>query len=220
MPFQNINNMYKIYFLSALFLSVINSTAQKNLGLTYGVQGGLQVNTAILPDIEINESISSVLEGDDVAKGVPQWANASLNYKIGGFVKYDPGFGFALFEINLTPAKIKKEITFTTHDFWGNNEYTLATLERNFTYLDFSLSYNINLSNQLSLSLGATPSFLLSNTGKETPATSDLRAFTGFTYRFSDKMAIATRVELGLSEVYKGSYIHHVMIPVVLQISL
>ena len=68
--------------------------------------------------------------------------------------------------------------------------------------------------------LGVTPSILLSNTGDENPVTNDLRAFTGFGYRISEKTSIATRVELGISEVYEGSYIHHLMIPVVLRISL
>jgi len=212
--------MYKIYFLSILFLSTFIVTAQKDSGLTYGVQGGLQLNSAILPDIKINDNLSSVLEGDDVAKGVPQWADLTLNYKFGGYVKYDHGFGFGLFEINYTTAKIKKDIKFTTSDFWGGDQFTLTTLERNFTYLDFSLSYNINLSENLFFSLGATPSILLSNTGDETPATNDLRVFTGFGFQISDKTSIATRVELGISEVYEGSYIHHLMIPIVLRISL
>lgn len=211
--------MYKTYFLAILLLYSFIVNAQKNSGLSYGVQAGFQLNSAILPDIKINDNLASVLEGDDVVKGVPQWADLTTNYKFGGFIKYDHGFGFGLFEINYTTAKIKKEIKFTTNNFLGNDEFTLVALERNFTYLDFSLSYNINLFNNSFFSLGGAPSILISNTGNETPATTDLRVFTGFGYRISDKTTIATRIELGITEVYKGSYIHHIMIPIVLQIS-
>jgi hypothetical protein len=191
--------------------------SQINKGLKYGVQAGLQFNSATLPDIKLNDNINAVLNGEDIAKGVPQWADLTFNYRLGSFVKYDHGFGFGLFEINFTTAKIKKDVIFTTLDVFGNESITLTSLERYFTYLDFALSYNINLSDTFSVGLGGSPSLLLSNSGKENPNKSDLRAFFGFGWHLNNNFSINTQAELSLYEVYNGSYIHHLMIPVVLQ---
>ncbi len=211
--------MNKIYLFTILLLSVFTVNAQRGSGLAYGIQGGLQFNSAILPDIKINNSINSVLAGDDVVKGTPQWADLTFNYKAGGFVKYDHGFGFALFEVNYTTATIKKDINFTTNDFWGNAEVTLATLEEEYAYLDFTLSYNVYLSDKTFFSIGASPALLLSNTGEQDPNKSDFRVLSGLGYNLNDKMALSIRAELGLSEVYEGSYIHHLMIPATLHYS-
>ena len=211
--------MNKIYLFTILFLSVFAANAQRGSGLAYGVQGGLQFNSAILPDIKLNNSINSVLAGDDVVKGTPQWADLTFNYKLGGFAKYDHGFGFGLFEVNYTTTTIKKDINFTTSDFWGNIDTTLATLEEEYAYLDFTLSYNVYLSDTVYFSLGASPALLLSSTGAQEPNKSDFRVLSGFGYNLNDNMALSVRAELGLSEVYEGSYIHHLMIPVVLHYS-
>ena len=212
--------MKKIYLFAILFLSVFAVTAQRGSGLGYGIQGGLQFNSAILPDIAINSDINSVLAGeDDVVKGTPQWADLTFNYKLGGFAKYDHGFGFALFEMNYTTATIKKDINFTTSDFFGDIETTLATLKEEYAYLDFTLSYNVYLSDKIYFSLGASPALLLSNTGSQDPNKTDFRVLSGFGYNLNDKIALSARAELGLSEVYEGSYIHHLMIPVTLHYS-
>ncbi len=212
--------MNKIYLFTILFLSVFTVTAQRGSGLGYGIQGGLQFNSAILPDIAINNDINSVLAGDDVAKGTPQWADLTTNYKLGGFAKYDHGFGFGLVEVSYTTATIKKDINFTTSDFWGNIDVTLATLKEKYAYLDFSLSYNVYLSDKIYFGLGASPALLLSNSGDQDPNKTDFRVLSGLGYNLNDKMALSIRAELGLSEVYEGSYIHHLMIPVTFHYSL
>jgi len=205
--------MNKIFLFSFLIFFTLFGNAQNKLGLSYGGSIGLQFNTAILPDIKINNSINSVLEGEDVAKGVPQWADMTLNYTFGGFIKHNHGFGFAQLALNYTTTKIRKDIRFTTGDFFGNNTIKLSSLERDFSYLDIALSYNIYLSDKFYWSLGVTPSFLLSHTGSQTPKKTDFRVFSGFGIVLNEKITVTTQVELGLSEVYEGSYIHHLMIP-------
>jgi hypothetical protein len=206
--------MNKIFFLTLFFFSIVSTIfSQKGDGLAYGIEGGLQFNSAILPDIALNTSIESVLAGDEVAKGVPQWADLTLNHKLGAFAKYDHGFGFVLFETQYTTTTIKKDIKFTTSDFWGHIDVTLATLKEKYAYLDFSLSYNVYVYNNLYVGLGATPAFLVSNTSDQEPNKSDFRVFGGLGYHVNNQISVATRVELGISEVYEGSYIHHLMIP-------
>jgi hypothetical protein len=206
--------MNRLFLISiALFISV-TTFGQRGSGLSYGVLGGLQFNSAILPDIKLNDDINSVLNGEDVVKGQAQWADLTFNYKFGGFVKHDHNFGFLALEMTYTTAKISQDIRFTTSDVLGNLDLNLVTLERDFSYLDFALSYNVYLSEKTVFTLGGTPSILLSNTGNQTPNKSDVRIFTGVGYNINDKLFISTRAELGLGEVYEGSYIHHLMIPI------
>ncbi len=192
-------------------LFAIVSLAQNNL--SYGIKGGLLVNSAILPDIKLNNSISSILQGDDVVKGVPQYADITYNYQFGGFVKFKDGFGFSMLETNYTTTKIYDEISIDTGIF---GEITTMVLDRNFSYLDIAVSYNIFLSKKdnMFFTIGGSPSFLLSNTGKETPEKMDIRVFSGFGFNLTNAIVISTRAELGIREVYKDSYIHHIMIPV------
>lgn len=210
----------KNILISLLITTSLITYAQRDSGLGYGIQGGLQFNTATLPDIAINDDIDSVLEGDDVAKGEAQWADLTFNYKLGGFVKHDHNFGFAMLEANYTTANLKKEIQFDTSSIWGGDTFTLATLERDLSYLDFDLSYNVYLSDNAFFTLGATPSFLLSYSGNQEPNKTDFRVFSGLGYQLNDKFSLSARAYIGLSEVYEGSYIHHLMIPITLSVTL
>lgn len=207
----------KIILVSYIFLLGLNAIAQE--GVSYGINASVLFNSAILPDIEINTSISSVLNGDDVAKGVPQYADLTINYQFGGFVKYDNGFGFSMLETNYTTTRIHDEFTFNTGIF---DEVSITTLDRRFAYLDLALSYNIYLSKTKSsyFSLGGGPSFLVSNTGNENPSKTDIRAFVGLGFNLSESVFISTKAELGISEVYKDSYIHHIMFPVSIGLKL
>lgn len=110
-------------------------------------------------------------------------------------------------------------VNVNTSGFWGSSEIDLYTLERTLTYLDIALSYNIYLSNNLFLTLGITPGLLLSYTGSQEPNNFDFRVLMGFGYKLSDKISISTRAEFGITEVYKDSYIHHIMIPLTMRIA-
>ena len=193
------------------FLFVIVSFAQNNL--SYGVKAGVLMNSAILPDIKINNSIGSVLQGDSVVKGVPHYADITYNYQFGGFATYKDGFGFSMLEVNYTTTKIYDEISFNSGIF---DEINTVILDRKFSYLDVAISYNIFVSKNKNLffTIGGSPSFLLSNTGSETPEKLDIRVFSGFGFNLSDRICISARAELGVLEVYKESYIHHIMFPV------
>jgi hypothetical protein len=203
----------KTILLSVLLLLGVVTFAQD--GISYGGNVGFQINSAILPDLELNRNLTltSLLNGDDVVKGTPQLADFKLNYKLGGFLKYDDGFGFTMLEANYTPTKIYKEFKLNTGtDLFP--VFTLTKLDIKYAYLDIALSYNIYLYKDLFFSLGGSPSFLLSNSGSVDPEKMDIRIFSGFGYKLKNNMSISARVELGTSEVYKDSYFHHIMIPV------
>jgi hypothetical protein len=208
----------KIIIITSILFSIL-TYAQNEKGIVYGISGGLQYNSAILPDVELNESIESVLAGDDVIKGTPQLADFKLNFKIGGFAKYEDGFGFTKLEVNYTPTNIYKEFKINT----GTElfpDITYSKIDENYSYLDIALSYNVYLYKKVFFSLGASPSFLLSNTGSINPQKFDFRIFTGFGVKLDDKISVNMHAEVGINEVYKDSYIHHIMIPVGIAITL
>ena len=211
--------MNKTILLSIILFSSLFVTAQRSNGFSYGIQGSFLINSATLPDIELNNDINSILEGDNLVKGKANRADITFNYRFGGFAKYDHGFGFGLLELNYTTAKIYKDIKVSSSSFFGNSEITLTTLERTFSYFDIALSYNIYLSDNMFLGVGVTPAILLSNTGKQTPNKTDLRVMSGLGYIINNNISISTRIEFGLNEVYADSYIHHLMIPVTLRIT-
>ena len=209
--------MKKWGVLSFFILVGFISNAQNDI--SYGLKAGVLFNSAILPDIEINNSISSVLNGDNVAKGVPQYAELTINYQFGGYVKYNDGFGFSMLETNYTTTRIHDEFTFKNGIL---ENISITTLDRTFSYLDLALSYNIYLSAEKNFyfTLGGGPAILLSNTGNENPSKIDVRAFTGFGFIISESVFINAKAELGIREVYKDSYIHHIMFPLSIGISL
>lgn len=208
--------MKRVIIFSLLIFSGFFATAQRGSGFGYGIQGSLLLNSATLPDIELNTNINSILTGDNLVKGKANYADLTYNYRFGGFAKYDHGFGFGLLEVNYTTTKINKVVKTSTSGFWGSSEIDLFTLERTFAYLDIALSYNIYLSNNLFFSLGITPGLLLSYTGNQEPNDFDFRVLAGFGYKIGDKISISTKAEFGITEVYKDSYIHHIMIPITL----
>lgn len=211
--------MKKLILFGFLLLAGFYVSAQKDSGFGYGISGSLLLNSATLPDVEVNTDIDKILSGENLVKGKANYSDLSFNYRAGGFVKYDHGFGFALVELNYTTTKIYKEIALPVNNPFNKNSINLATLDRNFAYFDIAVSYNIYLSNKFYFGVGITPSFLLSNTGKESPNKTDWRAMAGLGYKITDKLSLATRLELGINEVYDDTYIHHIMIPVSLQIA-
>jgi hypothetical protein len=207
---------FRIYIL-ALFFSFF-AQAQHEKGLSYGLNGALQINSAILPDLSLNTNINSLLGSDSVVKGEPQLADFTLNYKLGAFGKYDDGFGFTQLSLDYTTTSIQKEVSFNTGGIL--NPITLVTLDRKYAYFDASLSYNVYIYKGFYFGLGATTSSLLSSTGDPKPESSDFRAFTTLGLKLDNGISIDVKGVIGISEVYKGSYIHHIMIPITVSIPL
>ena len=199
-----------------LVLTALYSAAQKGSDFSYGIDGSLLLNSATLPEIELNTDIANIIDGGNIVKGKANYADLTFNYRFGGFVKYDHGFGFGIVELNYTTTKIRKEVELNSNQFFGSDSFILTTLEREFSYLDIALSYNIYLSNKLFFSLGITPALLLSNSGSQKPNNFDIRATTGLGFYLTDKISLSTMVELGILEVYSGTYIHNIMLPVTL----
>ena len=208
-----------IIIFGMLLLTSFSSYAQRGSGFGYGIEGSALFNSATLPDIKVNTSVNDILDGKELIKGKANYSDLTFNYRFGGFIKHDHGFGFALVEVNYSTTKIFKEIELPINNPFKKGNINLATLERDFSYLDVAVSYNIYLSDKLFFGVGITPAFLLSNTGKQTPNKMDWRALAGFGYKITDNFSLSTRLELGLAEVYADSYIHHIMIPITLRFS-
>lgn len=204
----NLLKMNRLNFFVIFMISLV-SHAQASFGIT----GGFQLNSAILPDLEANQSLSSILDGDDVVKGVPQYADVKTGYKLGVIGQYDDGFGFTQLEVTYLKTHIYKE--YKLYDgFFG--EYTLTALDRKYAYSDLGLSYNIYFSKNkiFFMGIGGSSSFLMEYKGNEEPEKVLWNAFINMGVKINEHISISTRAHLNINEVYKDSYIHHLMLPV------
>lgn len=204
-----------LLFTSALLLS--NHKFAQN-PLRFGIQGGIQMNSAILPNIELNESVDDVLDGNEVVKGVPQYAQVTINYRIGGFAHFEDGIGFTQLDMDYATAHIFKELTMDA-GFLG--DYTVTALDRKYSYLDTQLSYNIYLSEHHTafVGLGGGPSFLLSYSNNNEPEPINWNAFLNLGVALNEHISLQTKLQLGINEVYKDSYVHHLMVPIMVNYS-
>lgn len=211
--------MVRFIALTIFFLSISTSSLFSQSNIKFGITGGIQLNSATLPNIVLNESISDILNGDDVVKGEPQFADMTLSYRFGGFTKHENRFGYTQLYLGYSTAKIHEE-TKIYSGILGN--YSITTLDRKYNYFDVNLAYNLFLSKNhtVYIGLGGGLSFLLSYTGNEEPSNKNWNAFFNFGVAINKNLSIQTQVQLGLNEVYKGSYIHHITIPVTLALSL
>ena len=206
--------MKRILIIALLLISFFNSFAQRGSGFAFGIEGSALFNSATLPDIKVNTNINDILEGKELVKGKANYSDLTFNYRFGGFAKYDHDFGFALVELNYTTTKILKEIGLPVNSPFIKGNINLGTLERDFSYFDIAISYNIYFTDKLFFGVGIIPAFLLSNTGSQSPNKTDWRALAGFGFRITNNFSLTTRLELGINEVYADSYIHLIMIPV------
>jgi len=207
---------FKSFLFSLFFTQSIVFFAQSDV--KFGISGGFQINSAILPDVELNGNPVDIYNGDDVAKGVPQYADITWNYRLGVFTKYEDGFGFTLLNLDYTTAHIFKEYKYETGLF-GN--YTTTAIDRKYSYADVGFSYNAYLTKNKTayLGIGGGPGFIISYTGNQEPTPVNWNANVNFGVAINENVSIQTKLQLGVSEVYKDSYIHHIMIPVTLQLS-
>ncbi len=178
-----------------------------------GVKASLQINSAILPDLERNRSLESVLNGDDVVKGVPQLADLKIGYRFGFTGEAKGENGFIALSTEYVSTQIYKE---STYDGGLLGSYSLKTLDRKYTYLDVSTSFNLFIARepQLYFGVGAGLDFLTSYSGDKKPESTNTVAFVNLGVKLDEKIALETKAVLSFNEVYKDSYIHHLMFPI------
>ena len=198
---------YLIILISLLFAQ--NSVAQ--IKSHYGITGGLNVSTGILPELKIN-SLSNIIHGDDVVQGDPQLADFVNLYKVGLFYRLDGGIGSAKLTLSYTSTNIHKDIETLLGD--------INALDINLSYLDLGFSYNLNIFHHFYFSAGYVPSILINHDGNLDINLFDQRVSGGFGYRFSNGMSIDLDTLVGIEEIIDGSYIHNVMIPITVSIPL
>jgi len=203
--------MKKFIFFS-FFLMILSVQAQKSF--RYGITAGLNLSTGILPDLELNTNLQSILHGEKVVEGKPQLADFVGLYKVGIFLRYDGKIGSAKFNVNYTNTEIKKTLDLDI--------FSVNALDLQMKYLDLDLTYNLNMFKNFYFSLGYVPSLLISVTSDENPNIQnfDSRVLSGFGFRFNNGTTLDFNAVIGLKEVIEGSYIHNIMIPVTLNFPL
>jgi len=184
----------------------------------WGATGGVQLNSAILPDVKLNDSWEDILNGGDVVKGVPQYADITYSYRVGGFIKKENSWGFSAIEVSYMTTRIYKQWKFDTGLF---GEQTISIFDRKYAYTDIAASYQIFMSGAHTsfIGLGGSLSLLMNYTGEEEPQKQTLNVFLKLGAQVSDKVALLVQPTLGISEVYKYTYFHHLMMPISIQLS-
>jgi hypothetical protein len=180
------------------------------LKFKYGATIGLNVSSAILPELKLNTDLNSILHGDDVVQGDPQLADYVALYKAGLFLRLDGNIGSAKLNLDYTVTNIHEDIDTAI--------FSVNALDINLSYFDINFTYNLNLFKSFYISAGYIPSILLSHEGNLDIESFDQRALAGFGFKFGNGATIDLDAIVGISEIIQGSYIHNVMIPVTLSI--
>jgi len=197
--------------INILFLLVIfQSFGQK--GIKYGLTAGLNVSSGILPELELNTNINSILKGESVVKGKPQLADFVSLYKVGVFLKMENKVITPKINISYTKTDIYKDIDI--------NVFSVNALDIDLSYLDVDFIFDINLSKHFYISTGYVPSMLLDHAGNLDVEKFDHRLLTGFGFKFANGASIDFDAVVGLKEIIDGSYIHNFMIPISFSIPL
>jgi len=202
--------MKRLYIILLIGLFIIPSQAQ--VKFRYGLTAGLNLSSAVLPDLKLNTNINSILQGEDVVKGEAQLADFVSLYKAGMFFKLDGKIGSAKLNITYTKTEVHKEL--------NTGIFNVEALDILLDYLDFEMSYNLNLSKHFYFSLGYVPSLLLDHEGNLDINGLDQRLLTGFGFRFANGASIDLNAIAGITEIIDGSYIHNIMIPITINIPL
>ncbi len=180
--------------------------------ISYGITGGLNIATGILPDLKLNTNINSILNGNEVVAGQPQLADFVMLYKAGIFMRLDKRIVSLKFGVNYDKTNIKKEVDASI--------FRVNVLNIDLSYLDFDFTANLNLTQHFYISAGYVPSLLLHHEGNLNIQNFDQRLLAGFGFKFDNGASLDFDTLVGLSEVIKNSYIHNIMIPVTLSIPL
>ena len=201
----------KRFLLFLLFLISLNTFSQ--IKFRYGITAGMNVSTALLPELKLNTDIRSILEGeDDVVQGDPQLADFIAMYKGGLFMRLDGGVG----SLKLNVVYDKTNI----HENLDAKIFSANVLDITLGYLNFEMSANLNLFKHFYISVGYIPALLIEHKGNLNINEFDPRLLSGFGLRIGDGVTVDFNAIIGISEVIDGSYIHNVIFPVTLNIPL
>ncbi len=184
---------------------------QAQIKFKYGITAGINVSSALLPELKLN-NINGILHGEQVVQGSPQWADFVSLYKGGLFAKAEVGFASLKLNMNYTKTNIYKEVDVAV--------FHVNALDIDLGYLDFDLTFNVNLAKHFYLSAGYVPSFLVSHSGNTNPATFDQRLLGGFGFKFNNGATIDLNAVVSMAEVIQGSYVHNFMIPITFSLPL
>ncbi len=196
-----------------LTIFIVFIFSQNGLGqnkLTYGITGGLNLSTAILPDLTLNTNINSILQGDAVAEGTPQLADFVSLYKAGVFLRLEGRILTGKLGLIYDKTRIYKTV--------DAGVFRVNALDIDLSYLDLDISMNLNLLKNFYISLGYVPAYLLKHEGNLNVNDLDQRILTGIGFKFNNGMTLDFNAIIGLTEVIDGSYIHNVNIPITLSI--
>ena len=202
--------MKRILVLLLILISHLNTYSQ--VKFRYGITAGLNISTAILPDLKLNTNLNSILKGDDVVQGQPQLADYVAMYKAGVFIKLDGGIAALKLNLNYDKTNIHKDLNAAV--------FTINALDINLGYLDLELTGHLNIFKHFYISAGYIPALLIEHQGNLSVNDFDQRILGGFGFRFGNGTTLDFDAVIGLSEIIDGSYIHNVMIPITLNIPL
>ncbi len=191
---------------------IISQTTYSQSHLRYGITGGLNMSTAILPDLTLNTDINSILHGDDVVAGTPQLADFVNLYKAGIFLRMDGRVLSGKFSVIYDKTRIYKKV--------DAGIFRVNALNIDLSYLDFDFTLNINLLKNFYISAGYMPAYLLKHEGNLNINDLDQRLLAGLGFRFANGMTLDFNAIIGLTEVIDDSYIHNLIIPITLSIPL
>ena len=194
-----------------LYIGLLQN-AQAQIKFRYGLTAGLNLSSAILPDLKVNTNINSILQGEDVVKGAPQLADFVALYKAGIFFRLDGGIGSLKLNVNYTRTNIHEDI--------NTDIFNIKALDIDLNYLDFDITYNLNLFKHFYISAGYVPSLLLDHEGNLNINDFDQRLLAGIGFRFANGATIDFNAVAGIVEIIDGSYIHNIMIPITINIPL
>ncbi len=197
-------------FLWTLIFTIIIQTGTAQL--KYGITGGLNMSSGILPELDLNTDINAILNGDDVIVGQPQLADFVALYKVGVFLRLDSRIVSLKFGVNYDKTNIKKEVDASV--------FTVNTLNIDLTYLDFDFIASLNLLRKFYISAGYVPAILIQQEGSLNVKDFDQRLLIGFGFKIFNGATLDLNAIIGLNEIIEGSYIHNLMIPVTLSIPL
>ena len=198
--------------LILFFILAIHLNSFSQVKFRYGITAGLNISTAILPDLKLNTNLNSILKGDDVVQGQPQLADYVAMYKAGVFIKLDGGIAALKLNLNYDKTNIHKDLNAAV--------FTINALDINLGYLDLELTGHLNKFKHFYISAGYIPALLIEHQGNLSVNDFDQRILGGFGFRFGNGTTLDFDAVIGLSEIIDGSYIHNVMIPITLNIPL
>jgi len=198
-----------LYFFLLLWFV---QTGYSQTKFRYGITVGLNISSAILPELKLNTNINSILQGDGVVQGDPELADYVALYKGGVFAKLEGGVISLKFNANYDKTSVYKEV--------DADIFSVDVLNINLSYLDFDMSANIHLFKHFYISGGYILSYLIEHQGNLNINDFDRRLLAGFGFKFGNGITLDFDTIVGLSEIINGSYIHNVMIPITLNIPL